>query len=203
MKRFAPTSPVRAVMVGVAFLLAGCAGASKPASPPGSGYQTVAAPPRRDSDNARALNTQAFDAIGKGDYTEAEKLLKRALEADILFGPAHNNLGKVYFHQHKLYLAAWEFQYANKLMPNQPEPLNNLGLVFEAAGNIEQAVTCYTKAMGDEPDNPQFIGNLARAEVRRGDTGAAVDDLLRKLIQRDTRPEWVNWARERLELHAN
>ena len=43
---------------------------------------------------------------------KAEKLLKQALTADIGYGPAHNNLGKVYYHRQNFYLAAWEFEYA-------------------------------------------------------------------------------------------
>jgi hypothetical protein len=35
-------------------------------------------------------------------------------------GPAHNNLGIVYYRQKKYYLAAWEFQYAAKLMAYSP-----------------------------------------------------------------------------------
>jgi hypothetical protein len=31
-------------------------------------------------------------------------------------GPAHNNLGIVYYRRKKYYLAAWEFQYAARLM---------------------------------------------------------------------------------------
>ena len=54
----------------------------------------------------------------KSDYDAAEAALKAALTADVMFGPAHNNLGKVYFHKGELYLAAREFDYAMKLMPN-------------------------------------------------------------------------------------
>jgi hypothetical protein len=32
-------------------------------------------------------------------------------------GPAHNNLGIVYYRQKKYYLAAWEFQHAARLYP--------------------------------------------------------------------------------------
>ena len=112
-------------------------------------------------------------------------------------GPAHNNLGKVYFRQGKMYLAAWEFQYAMKLMPNQPEPPNNLGLVFEAAGKLDDAAESYGKAVAREPDNIDALGNLARAP-RRGDKDAEVRDLLNELVLKDTRPEWVAWARDRL-----
>ena len=177
--------------------LGGCATARRPAA---RDYQTRQDDPRRDTALARQDNAKAADLIDAGDDAAAEKLLRDALTADIEFGPAHNNLGKVYFRQGKLYLAAWEFQYAAKLMPNQPEPRNNLGLVFEQVGKLDDAVKYYGQAMGMEPDNGQFIGNLARARVRRGDGGGEVRELLDKLVLRDDRPAWVAWARRRLAL---
>jgi Flp pilus assembly protein TadD len=164
-----------------------------------NGYETLGAEPHRRTDAAQLENARAVRLIDEGKFDQAESALKAALSADVMHGPAHNNLGKVYYHQGRLYLAAWEFQYAAKLMPHQPEPLNNLGLVFEAAGKLDDAVASYGKAMAFEPDNPQFIGNLARARVRRGEgDDAEVRDLLARLVMRDTRPEWVDWARRRL-----
>jgi Flp pilus assembly protein TadD len=138
--------------------------------------------------------------MDQGNYPAAETELKAALAADVMHGPAHNNLGKVYYHDKKLYLAAWEFQYAAKLMPNVPEPRNNLGLVFESAGKLDDAIGSYDEARQMEPDNVQILGNLARARVRRGDNDESTRELLRQLVLRETRPDWANWARERLEL---
>ena len=161
-------------------------------------YETVGNEPRRDADVARGENARAVAYLERNEYEKAEVALKSALAADIMCGPAHNNLGKVYFHQDKLYLAAWEFQYAMKLMPNTPEPRNNLGLVFESAGKLDDAVASYDEAMRLEPDNVQFIGNLARARVRRGDRDDAVRELLDELVLRETRPDWADWARGQL-----
>lgn len=163
-------------------------------------YRTVGRDLRRDTERAQAENRRALDYIGKGNYEQAEKALKAALSADIMHGPAHNNLGKVYFHQRKYYLAAWEFQYASKIMPNQPEPRNNLGLVYEAVGRLDEAVTAYDQAKALEPDNPQFIGNLARSRIRRGERSAEVRQLLQDLVIRETRPNWTAWATEQLAI---
>lgn len=163
-----------------------------------AGYETVSRDPRRDTDAAERHNASAVARMQEGDYPAAEADLKAALSADVMNGPAHNNLGKVYYHQHKLYLAAWEFQYAAKLMPGVPEPRNNLGLVFESAGRLDEAVTSYDEAMSLAPDNAQFIGNLARARIRRGDGDETVRELLRRLVLRETRPDWAEWARGRL-----
>ena len=186
------------VVLGAWIGLSALPGCSTRGREPRAEYETVAEGPGRDGVTAEQHHTRATRLIEQGDWAAAEAALRAALAADVMYGPAHNNLGKVYYHQGKLYLAAWEFQYAAKLMPNQPEPKNNLGLVFEAAGKLDDAVTSYDEAMRIEPDNPQFIGNLARARMRRGDRDVTVRELLSALVLRETRPAWAAWARTRL-----
>ena len=173
-------------------LSAGCASSKKSASDP----MLKAGP--QDTELARKENALAYDLIQQGKYDEAQDHLVRALAADPLFGPAHNNRGLVYYHTGRLYLAAWEFENAIKLMPYQSEPRNNLGLVFESAGKLSDATEAYAKAREMEPDNPQYIGNLARARVRRGDRDNQTRELLEELALKDDRPEWVEWARLKL-----
>lgn len=174
-------------------MILGCAGRGG-----AEDYSTVARDPRRDTERAVALNRRAVELLEAGRWQEAETALREALVADVTYGPAHNNLGKAYYHREKLYLAAWEFQYAAKLMPHQPEPRNNLGLVLEAAGKLDEAADVYDEAVDLEPDNIQFLGNLARVRLRRGDAGPEVRQLLEALVLRETRPEWLRWAREQL-----
>jgi Flp pilus assembly protein TadD len=152
----------------------------------------------QDTELARRENALAFDLIQQGKYDKAQEHLVLALAADPLFGPAHNNRGLVYYHTGRLYLAAWEFENAVKLMPYQSEPRNNLGLVFESAGKLSDATEAYAKAREMEPDNPQYIGNLARARIRRGDRDTQTRQLLEELALKDDRPEWVEWARLKL-----
>jgi Flp pilus assembly protein TadD len=180
-------------------LLASCQ-SPRPTTSSARDYQTLGKEPQRDTDTAHKQNDAAVTLINKGDYAGAEKLLREALADDVMYGPAHNNLGLIYFHQSKLYLAAWEFQYASKLMPTQPEARNNLGLVFEASGKLDQAIDAYDQAIKIAPDNAQFIGNCARARMRRGDKFADVRPLLEKLVTLDTRPDWTAWAKEHLAL---
>ncbi len=176
-------------------VIAGCAPSQRSPRRP---YQTIPASPGRDADKADRINVQALDFIEKGDLDKAEAALKRALPVDVSHGAAHNNLGTVHLQRGKYYLAAWEFQYATKLMPTQPQPRNNLGLLYERVGRLDDAVTWYGKAIDLEPDSPVFLGNAARARIRRGDDGPEVRDLLTKLVEGDLRPEWVAWARQQL-----
>lgn len=160
-------------------------------------YRTLPEQDDRQVERARALHAQALEQLDAGELDAAEALLRKALTADITFGPAHNTLGRVYFEQGKLYLAAWEFEYAVKTMPNHPEPKNNLGLVLETARQLDEAIDHYRQAHAMEPDNVEILGNLLRARLDRGDTGRDIQDLLRELILKDTRPDWLNWAREK------
>ncbi len=123
-----------------------------------SDYVTVAGEAGCDTPEARRLYDQARREMQKHlegkecDLAKAQKLLEQALAADVRFGPAHHSLGVLYFWQHKLYLAAWEFEYAARLMPDRFEPLNDLGLVYESARKFDQAKMYYALARGRKRD---------------------------------------------------
>lgn len=154
--------------------------------------------PTQNTEVARVQNDAAYKLIREGKYEAAEDILKNALAADVMYGPARNNLGLVYFHQHKLYPAAWEFENAIKLMPHQPEVRNNLGLVLEEAGKLREATEAYQRAREMEPDNPVFIGNLARARIKRNLRDEETRGLLKELVYKDSRLDWVTWAKTEL-----
>ena len=163
-------------------------------------YATVTGDPCHDTEQAKAGNEKGLRLLEHGKLDEAEQAFQRALVADVTFGPAHNNLGTMYFQQGKFYLAAWEYEYASKLMPQRPEPYSNLGLVYETVNRADSAVDCYSLALELQPTNPEFLSNLARARVRRGDRGADMGMLLNDLVFMDSRPDWNSWAREQLVL---
>ncbi len=165
---------------------------------PTGNYRTISAAPLRDTESARRWHAQGLKHLDAGDLEQAEKAFKESLEADVDFGPAHNNLGKVYFKKKDWYAAAWEFEFAKKLMPRQAEPWNNLGMVYEQAGELDRAVEEYRKAVGLDGENVSYQANLARALVRRGDKGDEVRRLLTVVVEKDSRPEWASWAREQL-----
>jgi len=161
-------------------------------------YETIKANPKRDPDAAARLNKQGLDALSRGRLERAESLFKEALIRDVDYGPAHNNLGRLYFDQGKHYLAAWEFEYAAKVMPNRGEPYNNLGMVMERVGKMEQAIEAYETAYSHCPNNPEVVGNLARAWWCHDKDNPKTLELLEKLVFVDTRPEWVSWAKEQI-----
>ena len=56
------------------------------------------------------------------------------------------------------------------------------------------------QALDLEPENPRIAGNLARVYVRGNRTDDKTRKLLESIVMKDTRPDWIAWARERLAL---
>lgn len=192
---------IQPLLVGAILLgLVACSSNPRQSSSERDGYRTIPAQIGRDTEQARALTAKAALALKEGRDKDAEQLLRDALTEDVMHGPAHNNLGQLYYQQQRYYEAAWEFQYAIRLMPHQPIPRNNLGLVFEATGRLDEAAEQYGLAVAEEPDNPVLLGNLARVSIRRGDRGSIVRDLLQQIVAKDTRPDWRQWAEQQYYL---
>ncbi len=118
--------------------------------------------------------------------------------ADVTYGPAHNTLGMLYLKQHKLYLAAWEFEYANKQMPERFEPLYNLALVYEAADKLDRAIEYASMAFSIAPRNADVMETLIRTRLRNGESIEEVRPLVKEVLFYETRPSWVCWAKEQL-----
>ncbi|MEM9412528.1 MAG: tetratricopeptide repeat protein [Planctomycetota bacterium] len=161
-------------------------------------YQTVTDSGLKNTVLARTKNNRAIDLLCAGNLAPAEALLGEALIADVDFGPAHNSLGRVYYQQKKYYLAAWEFEYASQLMPGRAEPINNLGLVFEAVGRFEEAISSYAQAVNIDPQAPEYLGNLIRARLANGEKPFYMKREIEDLLLIDDRPEWVQWAKLQL-----
>ncbi|QDU34569.1 Photosystem I assembly protein Ycf3 [Poriferisphaera corsica] len=159
-------------------------------------YQSPVKAKADQAQKAADLNSSAVNYIEQNNLNRAEQLLKEALTEDMTYAPAHNNLGLVYYRLHQYYTAAWEFEYAAKLMDNAAEPLNNLGMVYEAVGQYKKAHDYYKQAYQADSENVQVIANFARNHVRQGLRNDQLRDLLEEIVLRDDRNEWVAWARE-------
>jgi Tfp pilus assembly protein PilF len=180
-------------------LVATCAaGCHAPTPSPLASGQPARGDVTRNTAAARAETDRALRLIGQQKFAEAEPVLQIAIENDPSYGPAHNNLGLVYYQLGRLYDAAWEFQNAIKLLPNEPQPHNNLGLVLESALKLKEAEAAYTEAHRLAPQHPEYAGNLARVRIRLGERDEETRRLLQIVILTDTRPDWVDWAKSNL-----
>lgn len=196
MNMFEPCRLWMPLAMSLMALAIGCQPA--PSSTPAADYQTTAQDPHRDTESARRHNARGIELLRDGKLLRAEGEFKTALSADPFFGPAHNSLGIAYYCQKNFYLAATEFQLAAKIMARQAEPRSNLGLVFEAVGNLDEAARWGQEALDVEPGNVEATANLARVLVRLGRKDPRLPGLIRDILMKDTRPQWITWARLQL-----
>lgn len=183
-------------LCGMAILVS--IGCSRLSSGTKSAYSTVPQEPQQKADRAKELNAEGLAALERNQLDEAEQLFSDALAADVNYGPAHNNLGQVLLARKQLYTAAWEFEFASKLMPERSEAITNLGLVYETAGQLDNAALHFESAYALAPGQADTIGNLSRVLIKLEGDPARIHWLLNELILHDTRREWVNWAQDLL-----
>ena len=74
------------------------------------------------------------------------------------------------------------------------------GGIFLGFEDRREAEKWYDAALRLAPNDPELAGNLARTLVRDNRKDEKTYQLLQDLILKDTREEWVAWARERLAL---
>lgn len=156
----------------------------------------------RDTAKATRLNAEAAELLDRAGgqvdaaaVQKAEALLREALQADLYFGPAHNNLGVIFLSRGELYEAAAEFEWARKLMPGHPDPRVNLAFTLESAGRTDDAIATYRTALEVLPDDVAAMQGLARLQVRSGRRDEHTARLLSEIAMRGESEEWREWAK--------
>ncbi|MGD9691161.1 MAG: hypothetical protein AB7K52_15910 [Phycisphaerales bacterium] len=129
----------------------------------------------------------------------AEDLLRRALTADLYCGPAHNNLGVVYLKQSpaRLYEAASEFAFAQRLMPGASDTRMNLALTLERAGKIDDALASYRSALEASRGHLPSIQAIARLQIKHARADDRTRQYLDEIALRGDHA-WRSWARAQL-----
>jgi len=150
----------------------------------------------RNQQLAAELTNKATDLL-LDEPIKAEQILRQALQADLYYGPAHNNLGVLHLNRGELYEAAEEFDWARRLMPGHPDPRINLGLALERGGKIDAALDAYASAMEVYPNHLPAIQALARCQIRHGQRDEWTVGLLKDIMFRGS-SEWKAWARTQL-----
>ena len=149
---------------------------------------------RPDERRREAVRLTALAAQDRDDPERAEALLRQAMAADPYHGPAHGNLGVLLLEAGKLYDAAWQFQYAAKLMPNNPDPLFNLGIVYERAGKPRLAAEHYERLLTIAPDDVLACAQLARIYISLRRDHVRVAELLDAVSGGHPNADWRDWA---------
>jgi tetratricopeptide (TPR) repeat protein len=173
--------------------LAGCASSS-----PRSTLSNTPSHTAQDSQAARHLNAEGLSLVEADNLEAAEDRFRQAIQNDLYYAPAHNNLGLVLMQLDNHYEAAWEFQSAAKMMPHAPEPRNNLGLLYENLGRLGPAITAYEAALEIDPANIVAMRHVSRVYVKSGRSNDKLKDALETMLSIPDSGQWDYWARGQL-----
>ncbi|KAA5541086.1 tetratricopeptide repeat protein [Roseiconus nitratireducens] len=169
----------------------------------GSNESIVRVKSSQNPARAGKLTTAGIRSLGLGHIDQAAEQFREAVAEDFTYGPAHNNLGLMHYEQGNLYQAVLAFEQAREFLPGDPAVLYNLALALEATGRIDEALTLYGTAHRMDRSNPNYLGNLVRLRVRRGDRDELLRQQLEELVLIETRPPWRRWADRQLALNLN
>ncbi len=150
---------------------------------------------QKNSLQAHRQNAQGLALIGDNDLDAAEETFRASLASDLSYSPAHNNLGLVLLRKKRYYEAAWEFDCAAKLAPNATEPRENLALLYENLGRLDQAIEGYEAVLEIDPNDLVAMRHLARAYVRAGKKPRRLKELLESLLLIPSDKQWDVWVR--------
>jgi tetratricopeptide (TPR) repeat protein len=116
---------------------------------------------REDADAASWLKLGNSLALLE-DYGQAEAAFRAALRRADTLSAAHNGLGAALMHQDRVDEARAQLEQAALLDPNDPNPLMNLALIAEAAGDRRASVAAWERVLDVWPGSPIATRRLAR-----------------------------------------
>ncbi len=96
---------------------------------------------------AAEVNNRAAGLMKEGNFTEAEKILKRALEKDALFFPFRFNLGICYLYLNKLKLSMINFTKAQQIVPEYSRTYIRLGYIYQRWKMENKAISSFREAL--------------------------------------------------------
>ncbi len=128
--------------------------------------------------------------------------LRARVSADPYDGVSRNNLGVALLSTGDLGEAASQFDQASKLLPGRPDPRLNLGLAFERAGRLNDALAAYQSAHDADLDCMPATQALARTRLLLNQPGEDLDSLLKDIAMRGQTSAWREWAQSLLRQRA-
>ena len=118
----------------------------------------------------------AWALLAQGKAAEAETVARKASETDARSGEAFAVLGSAILagDAKKWGDAIAQAQQGAFLNPRNPVVQVEVGRIFEAGGNLDQAASSYRKALEADPTYVPALLALAQAQVRNGKTDEAL-----------------------------
>ena len=127
----------------------------------------LATPQIAVAQSVEQLYQQGNAAQKAGNFAEAERIFRRAIELDPNYALAYNGLGTALGDQKKLDEAIAAFRKALELDPNYAFAYNNLGVALSKQKKWDEAIAAFQKALEIDPNFVLAQNNLREAQRMR------------------------------------
>lgn len=148
-----PVALLAVAGLGVPSMLCGCASKGINFSPPDTAADIAA---------AIKLKDQGDELYKEGEHLKAIEKYKAAIHKNSSYGEAWNNLGLALVRDNNRYDAQQAYVRAGELMPLDPTPMDNIGVLYMEANLPEDALKYFEMAL---ERRPQYLPSL-RGAVR-------------------------------------
>ena len=111
---------------------------------------------------ARPHNNRGMALEQMGRAAEAESAFRQAVAVEPLNVSARVNLSRLYGTSRRFEEALQVLDEAERIQPEDPTVLNNLGSTWWALGDTARAAGYYERALRASPGSPEVMSNLAR-----------------------------------------
>ena len=164
---------------------------------------------RLPEDNREANRAKCVQLAAEGDRllaagkaAPAAEKYKDAIRASEDYGPAWNNLGKALMRDQNFYDAQQAFVRAAELLPRDPRPSENLGVLYVNRDLPGEALKHFEESLARDPNYLPSIRGLVRASQFSERNDQASHELIRDHIRRalllETDPKWREFFQRQL-----
>ncbi|MEN0019730.1 MAG: tetratricopeptide repeat protein [Planctomycetota bacterium] len=183
----------------VAMLLAACVGFGVLAAGCSSSPRRPQLPDVGDLELAIDLADRADSALESGDIDRAERLYRQSIEASPRLPRAFNNYGLLLLDRGDYPEAQAAFARAVEVAPPEsPDPLINLGLIYQKRGWGEESLKWFLAALDRDPNNVGALRGAIKSAYELNRAGRSDHDRVRHALLIENDPDWVAFYRREL-----
>lgn len=135
------------------------------------------ASPAQEQETAASLWPKAKAAMNAGNFSEARRLLREAVEDDPKDGALWFHLGVSCTETNNLDEAIAAFERARTLAPRQADTYFNLGLVYWRKGDVSKAKEAYRAGLALRPKDTGGLRNYSLLLMKTGEYQLAIAPL--------------------------
>jgi tetratricopeptide (TPR) repeat protein len=135
-------------------------------------------------------------ALKLNDLAGAEKLLRKAVEADPQSADAANQLGLAFARQNRSAEAKRWFEKAIAIHRDHTGAINNLAVLYAELGQSNDAIAAFRYGIEVAPEDDELYLNLGRLYVQMGDREKARDLMHQLLLKKPGDPVATRALRE-------